>query len=274
MGIIQTMLLALVVVALAVAGGAWAFQTWGIYRFQPVAQAPADFGRAGVRVVEFRSEDGSPIHAWVVDPGPGHPVILSFYGNSAAIGPSMARLMPLVADGYGLVVMEYRGSGATRGKPGEAAFAKDARALYDGLDELLGRPVAPAERVLHGFSLGAGVGSRLAATRPFAAVILEASPLRTCLYYQDRYFGLPFCSVLWDERYDIVDFVREIPAPKLFVHGALDAALPVERARLLAETAPPPATYVELPGGHHADLADHGLIPAIEAFLAGIYPAR
>lgn len=274
MGIVQGIALAAALLAAAVAGGAWAFQTWGIYRFASSAQTPADLGLKDVRVQGYPSEDGAMIHAWIADPGPGHPVILSFFGNSAAIGPSMARLMPLVDAGYGLVMMEYRGSGATRGRPGEAAFARDARALYDRLDALLGRQVAAQDRVLHGFSLGAGVGSRLAATRPFAAVILEAAPLRSCLYYQDRYFGIPFCRILWDERYDVVNYVRAITAPKLFVHGALDPVLPVGRARLLAEAAPPPSTFVELPAGHHADLAQVGLIPAIESFLAGIVPAR
>lgn len=268
MSAVQVILVALALGAISIVGGVWAFQTYGVHSFDPTSGTPAEFGLPSVRVETFASEDGSPIHAWIADPADGYPVILTFYGNQANVGASMKRIAPLNGSGYGLVMMEYRGSGTTPGRPSEMNFARDARALYDQLDALMGRTVPPQQRILHGFSLGAGVGSRLAADRPFAGVILEAAPLRTCLYYQDRYFGIPFCELMWAERYDVVDHVKGIEAPKLFIHGEIDRALPVERARLLYQAAPMPKKYVELAGGGHADLQDHGLIPAIEAFLA------
>ncbi|MBD9374617.1 prolyl oligopeptidase family serine peptidase [Rhizobium sp. ARZ01] len=263
----QVFLAALALAAISTAGGIWAFQTYGVHSFDPTPTVPAKYGLPSVKVVQFASEDGATIHAWISVPVEGNPVILSFYGNQSNIGASMGRIASLIGMGYGVVMMEYRGSGATSGKPSEMNFARDARSLYDQLDALIGYTVPPQQRVLHGFSLGAGVGSRLAANRPFAAVILEAAPLRTCLYYQDRYFGIPFCELMWAERYDVVDHVKGIQAPTLFIHGELDRALPVERARLLYQAAPMPKKYVELAGGGHADLQAHGLFPAIEDFL-------
>ena len=66
---------------------------------------------------------------------------------------------------------------------------------------------------------------------------------------------------------DIVDHLRNIKVPKLLVHGGLDRALPVERARRLFQEAPEPKKYVELPDGGHADLHEYGLIAEIETFL-------
>ncbi|NVP53966.1 alpha/beta hydrolase [Mycoplana rhizolycopersici] len=268
MSVLQVTIGTLAVLAVAVFGGVWALQTYGIYRFDPHPGVPAAFGLPEtVRIASYMSEDGAPIHAWIADPVPSRPVILALYGNQSSIGGSMGRILPLIDAGYGIVMMEYRGSGATAGTPSEKNFARDARALYDQMDTLIGRTVPPQERVVYGFSLGTGVGSRLAAERPFGAAIFEAAPYRNCLYLEDHYFGLPLCRLMWAERYDIVDHVQHIKAPKLFIHGTLDQALPVERARQLFMEAPEPKEYVQLEGGGHADLHKHGLFSAIEAFL-------
>ena len=47
------------------------------------------------------------------------------------------RLRALQEQGFGLAMMEYRGSGATGGKSSEMNFARDALAFYDQLDELM-----------------------------------------------------------------------------------------------------------------------------------------
>lgn len=266
MSIINIATAILVVSAALVLTGVWAFQNYGVYDFsRGVPPAPSQ-AQNGVRSVQFRSSDGQMIGARLAAPEPGKPVIMSFYGNGADIDASFERLRALRDRGFGIAMMEYRGSGGTGGKSSEMNFARDAIAFYDQLDELMGGTAN--RRVLHGFSLGAGVGSRLATARPFEAVVFEASPYRACLYYQDAYKGFPFCSVMWAERYDNIDHIRAISAPKLFVHGALDEALPVARARQLFQEAPGPKEYLEIPNGHHADLAKLGLTDAMESFIS------
>ena len=264
---IQIVLSGLALAVFLLFGGVWVFQTVGVYRFDSASQVPTAFGLITTRVVAFMSEDGTPLQAWVAGPAPERPVILSFYGNSSAIGTSMQRLAPLIADGYGLVMLQYRGSGAGAGHPSEEGFARDARALYDQLDALIGQPTPANRRVLHGFSLGAGVGSRLAAERPFGAVVLEASFPRGCEYYQKRYFGFPLCTLMWAERFDIIDRIGSVTAPKLFVHGTEDRSIPLLWGQRLFDAAPAPKVFVALPGGGHSDLVHHGLIKAMQDFL-------
>ena len=172
-----------------------------------------------------------------------------------------------MADGTGIVMLQYRGGGGAAGWPSEAGFARDARALYDQLDRLTGQPIPPNRRVLHGFSLGTGVGSRLAAERPFAAVVLEASFPRACRYYEKRYRGFPLCTLMWSERFDVIDIMGKITAPKLFVHGTEDRSVPLSWGQQLFAAAPDLKTFVALPNGGHADLARHGLIGAMQDFL-------
>lgn len=131
-------------------GGVWAFQNYGVYHFDQTPQSPENFGLAGVEVLDFTSEDGTAVQAWWVAPAPGKPVLFSFYGNFSAIGPSMQRLGPLMADGTGVVMLHYRGAGGRSGQPSEEGFARDARALYDQLDGLTGQVTPPDIRVVQG----------------------------------------------------------------------------------------------------------------------------
>jgi pimeloyl-ACP methyl ester carboxylesterase len=263
----QILLSVCVVVALLLFGGIWAFQSFGVYRFAQASGDPQDFGLTGVRVVKFRSEDGAEARAWLAEPAPGRPILFSFHGNFAAIGPSLQRLAPLMADGTGIVMLHYRGAGDLPGRSSEENFARDARALYDQLDVLAGQVIAPERRVLHGFSLGAGVAVRLASERRFAGLVLEAAVPRVCLYFQRRYHNLPFCTLMWAERYDSIDRIGGLRMRKLFVHGAKDGDVPLLWGQQLFAAAPEPKQFITLPDGDHADLAKHGLIAALQEFL-------
>jgi uncharacterized protein len=257
----------LILAVTLLSGLLWMFQTFGIYRFDQSLQSPEAFGLGHVQVVAFTSEDGAPAQAWLSLPAPGRPVIFSFHGNFAGIGPSMQRLSPLIADGTGIVMLQYRGAGGTAGRASEENFARDVRALYDQLDVLAGQTIPPNRRVLHGFSLGTGVAVRLASERPVGAMVLEASMPRLCLYFQRRYHGFPLCRLMWAERYDSIDRIGTITAPMLFVHGIKDSDVPLIWGRQLYDAVTAPKQFVELPEAGHADLAKHGLMPAMQEFL-------
>lgn len=263
----QIVIAAIFLAAMAVFGGIWVFQTYGVYRFDQTAQSPEAFGLAGVKVVSFQSEDGKPLQAWLTLPAPGQKMLFSFYGNFSAIGPSFQRLSPLTADGTGLVMLQYRGAGGQPGRPSEENFARDARALFDQLDAVTGQIIPPDRRVLHGYSLGTGVAVRLASERPFAGLMLEAAMPRLCLYFERRYHGIPLCRLMWAERYDSIDRIAAVSAPKLFVHGTGDAYVPLIWGRQLYEAALGQKQFMALAGGGHVDLAQHGLIAALQDFL-------
>lgn len=263
----QILLAAFSLAMIALLGGVWVFQTYGVYRFDQTPQSPEAFGLTGVKVVNFVSEDGVPVEAWLSLPASGRPILFSFYGNFSAIGPSLQRLLPLTEDGTGIVMLHYRGGGGMPGHPSEENFARDARALYDQLDVLAGQTIPQNRRVLHGFSLGSGVAVRLATERPFAGLMLEAAIPRLCMYFQRRYHGIPLCHPMWAERHDTIDRIGLIKAPILFVHGAKDRAVPVLWGRQLYDKVLAPKRFVELPDAGHSDLVQHGLLAAMQGFL-------
>lgn len=270
---LTTTIAALVVLALVLGvAGVWAFQRWGIYFFDMTVSTPEEVGLPRGRAVTYASEDGTPVTAWIAPAEGDRPVILSFQGGYTGTAATTARMLPLAQRGYGLVVMQYRGMGDGAGHPSEANFAMDARALYDQLDTLMGVIVPPERRVVHGLSLGSSVGARLAASRPVGAVVLEASFPEVCRYFERRYFGLPFCRVMWAERNDVAAAVRQIRVPILIAHGENDASVPAAWAEELAAVANEPKRFVVIAGAGHADLDQHGFLDMIDAFLAEILP--
>lgn len=257
---------ALAVLLLAVLA-LWAFQRFDIYRF---TDTPAPSPPPGVERVTVQAPDGMQIPVWLArSADPEAPWIFSFYGNAATLEGSFAQISGVTGAGYNLAMMHYRGTQSLPGRPSEMGFAGDALALYDQFDDLVGGEVRSQARILHGFSLGAGVGSRLAATRPFAGVILQSAPYRTCQFFERRYRGVPLCQLMWRERYDIVDHLRGIEAPVLIIHGRGDASVPLSEAEANFAAAPNPWGLRVLDGGH-SNLAGHGLVAEITGFVADV----
>lgn len=269
--LMQAVLAVLVIVTLGIFG-IWAFQRWGIYKFDMTISSPAEIGLPRGSSVTFTSEDGTPLTAWIAPPVGDRPVILSFQGGYTGTPASAARMIPLIERGYGLAMLQYRGMGDGAGRPSELNFAMDARALYDQLDRLFGTAIPPDRRVVHGLSLGSSVGSRLAATRSVSAVVLEGSFPEVCRYFERRYLGLPFCRFMWAERNEVASFVRQIKVPILIVHGENDASVPADWARELADAANDPKRLIIVPGAGHADLDVHGLFDLMDAFLTEVLP--
>lgn len=261
------LVLAVVLGALALlALVAW-IQRTQIYGFDHTPSTPAAAGLPTMRAVRFRSEDGHEVAAWIARPAAGKRLLLSFHGNFANVAGSAARLAPLLEQGHGLAMLLYRGSSGEGGEPSEANFAADARALYDQLDALLGVPVPPERRVLHGFSLGSSVAAGLAKDRPAAGLVLEATFDRCCRYYAQR-FHLPMCWLMWRERHDVVDKLVGVTVPKLFLHGAKDQAVPEAWARDLFAACVGEKQFVSYPNGEHADLMQHGALDAMAKWMA------
>jgi hypothetical protein len=257
--------IALVVLLLAVF---W-IQRFALYQFDPAPCEPSAFGLANDQVVRFRSEDGAEVSVWIAPAQPGKQVVISFYGNYAGVGTSAARLQPLLARGHGLALLVYRGCSGAPGTPSEAVFAMDARALYDQLDALVGSVVPPGARVLHGFSLGSSVAAGLAAERPAAGLILEASYDKLCRFFAARY-RLPMCWLMWRERHEAAAKLAGVTLPKLFLHGAKDEAVPEAWARALHDAAVGDKRFISYPDGGHADLPAHGALDDVAAFLAAL----
>lgn len=257
-----------IVAVLLVTTGVWMFQRFGVYRFSQVQTDPATLGVVGLQVLKYRGDDGADLEAWFLAPQDGQPLLISFSGNFAAVGGSFERMRPFFEQGYGIAMPVYRGSSGSAGRPSEEVLLADGRALYDQLEGLTGLDLPAERRVIHGFSLGAGLATRLASERPARALVLEAGCDTLCRYFQARFRIVPLCALMWSERYDAARWIGSVRMPMLMGHGGRDQAILPSWGRRLYEVANPPKAWRCYPLAGHADLLDHGFAGDVTRFLA------
>lgn len=241
----------------------YVFQRSLQYFPDPMRTSPAQAGLPQAQEVTLRTSDGEALIAWHVPPRGDKPVVLYFHGNGGALNLRVDRFSWLVADGYGLVALSYRGYGGSTGKPSEAGLIKDAQAAYD-----FAAARYPAKRlVLFGESLGTAVAIALAAERPVAGMILDA-PFTSAADVGAAVY--PFAPVRWMMKDPFRSDLRigRVRAPLLVLHGARDNVVPIAFGERLFALANEPKRFVRLPMGNHVDLDDHGAADAVRAFLA------
>lgn len=225
---------------------------------------PIDAGLRQAEEVALQSADGVRISAWHVPPHEGMPVVVYFQGNGGGLDLRAERFRKLVADGIGLVALNYRGYGGSGGKPSEAGIILDARAAYDFAAGRYGA----ARIVLWGESLGTGVAVALAAEQPVARVILESPYTSVAAVAASIYWFVPVRWLVMDTfRSD--QRIAKVTAPVLVVHGARDTVVRIGFGERLYELIPGPKQFIRLPNAGHNDHDSHGMLELVKPFLLG-----
>lgn len=247
----------------ALVGGLYFFQRHLLYF--PDGSRPELRGLAelGVREVRVTTADAVSLLSWYLPPSDGRPVIVYFHGNGGHIGYRARRLYRFAQEGFGVLMLEYRGFGDNPGVPTEAGLRADATAALDFLARC---GVGPDRLVLYGESLGSGVAVGLAAKRDVAGVILEAPFTSVAEVAQYHYSFVP-ASLLVRDRFDSLSRIGDVKAPILILHGEQDRIVPVRFGRALFNAAPEPKELWLAHEGGHEDLARFGALEAVFSFL-------
>ncbi len=207
--------------------------------------------------VFLTTPDGTRIHGWWHDAGPGAPAVLHLHGNAGNIGGRTPIAAGFLRQGISVFMLDYRGYGRSGGKPVEEGVYQDARTA---LDWLQGRPdVGPV--VLHGVSLGGAVAARVAWERPeVAGLILESSFTSLEEMARVAYPFLPsFLRGRLDGQFDTLSLVPDLRIPLLVIHGHEDTLIPASMGRALHQAAvqgaPGEGTgWFEVMGAGHNDV--------------------
>lgn len=236
-----------------------------IFRADP---EPAPVARHNLpRAVDtaLKAPDGTVLTGWTIVPANEFaPVYVYFHGNARNLSRRSERFRAMTAEGEGLVAFHYRGYGGSGGVPDEDALHRDAAAIY--AETVRRFPRNPV--ILFGESLGSGVATRLAASVPSAALVLD-SPF---LSMQDRvhnlYPWLPVRMLLQHPfRSDLA--MPKVAAPLLVLHGELDRIVPISEGRALFERASSPKEFRVYPTAGHVSAFSHGAAEHIRSFLRG-----
>lgn len=235
-----------------------------MYFPETVHTTPAQAGLPEATELELTASDGVHSTAWHVPPRDGKPVILYFHGNGGALRYRVPRFRKLIADGIGLVALEYRGYGGNGGSPTEPGLIADGQAAYAFAAEHYPTP----QLVAWGESLGSGVAVALAAEKPFARVILEAPFTSAEAVAAQRYWYMPV-RLLMKDQFRSDERIGKIHAPLLILHGVHDHVVPFAMGEQLFELAAKPKHIVRFLDGGHEDLDANGALNAVARFLAG-----
>jgi hypothetical protein len=213
--------------------------------------------------VTLTAADGIATVSWYRAAAAGRPTLVLFQGNAGNIADRLFKVVPFMQEGWGVLLVGYRGYGGNPGQPTEPGLYADGRAA---LNYLAGQGVVPGWLVLYGESLGSGVAVQMATEIETGALVLEA-PFTSLGDMAQRQF--PYFPARWlvIDRFDSLAKIGSIPTPTLILHGSRDAIVPVAFGRRLFEAANEPRELKLFPEAGHVDLYDHGAERAVIAFV-------
>ena len=207
--------------------------------------------------------DGIATVSWYRVARAGEPTLVLFQGNAGNISDRLFKVVPFLQQGWGVLLVGYRGYGGNPGKPTEAGLYADGRAA---LNYLAGQGVVPGWLVLYGESLGSGIAVQMATEIRTGALVLEA-PFTSLADMAQRQF--PYFPARWLvlDRFDSLAKIGSIPTPLLILHGERDTIVPVDLGRRLFDAANEPKVFHAFPEAGHVDLYDHGAERAVIEFV-------
>jgi uncharacterized protein len=269
--VITSVLTAVVVFAGALVVAAYLGQRRLMYFPDRARTAPAAVGLPTVTEHEIKAPDGAYVIAWHARAQPRQPTLLYFHGNAQSLAARQPRIARAMAEGWGMMMMTYRGFGGSTGSPTEVDTIADAERT---LQFLISEGVRISDVILYGESLGTGVATQLAARYPGLRGLVLDAPYTSAVDVGQLRF--PFLPVAWGmlDRYETKRFIREVKVPVLILHGARDGIIPVEMGREVARLANEPKRYVEFPNGGHIDLYVNGndAMTPLKAWIGSLGP--
>ena len=206
---------------------------------------PPDFTR-----LTAKAKDGVVVRSLLLPAPPGGRTLVHFHNNRDQAGDAADLARALWALGLGVLLVEYRGYGISRGAaPSEEGLYNDAEAALDGLAE---RGIGPDRVVLWGTSLGTGVAAEMARRGRGAALVLVTPYTSIPEVVSDVVPVVPAALII-PHRFDTLGKSAEIRVPTLVIHGDADEIVPFWMGRRVASTIAG-ARLIRVPGGHHGDL--------------------
>lgn len=262
-------ILAAVCLYLAVGGALYVFQRRLMYLPDKTHYRPGDVGLTDTSEVFIETADGERLQAWYSAPGKNRPVVIYLHGNAGSIAGRADRLAFLQQHRLGVLLVSFRGYGASTGSPSQAGLVNDGLAAYDWL---VAKGAAEKDIVILGESLGTGVATKVAIRRKVAGLVLEAPFTSTVNVAKKRYWWLPV-GLLLKDQFDSLAIIAKVNTPVMIVHGTRDEITDVSNAKVLFEAARQPKTLRLVEGASHTSISTEKIWREELDFMTSL-PAR
>ncbi len=236
--------------------------------------------------IYLATADGETLHGWLL-PATGtlRGSLYFLHGNAENISTHIGNVMWLPAQGYQVLLLDYRGFGRSTGSPDIGAALLDAETGYRWLmtrPETQNRPV-----FLLGQSLGAAITATFSANMPdlherVQGVILDAafSSYRGIAREKLAQFWLTWplqypLSWLLPADVDPQDHIGAIsPTPLLIIHSTQDVIIPYHHAETLFERAGDPKLLLTTNTQHTATFGTKDYRIKVMEFMEAVVAQR
>lgn len=239
---------AIAAVYVGVVGGLYLGQRLLFYPSYMVDRAESDFVPPGVELVDIPTADGENLRGFWRAPTPGRETVIAFHGNASSASSQAVRFNGDLWNGYGFLVVTFRGYPGSTGSTSESGIIADSEA---GLAFAKSREpnLMP---IFYGHSLGASAAVALSSKHPSVALILEAPFYSMADQVRRRVPFVPQFLILDTLRSD-----ERIPLSQaetiVIVHGTGDSVIPQEAGRALASRNPR-AGFISAEGADHVSV--------------------
>lgn len=223
----------------------------------------------GAELIEVTTKDQIKLKAYFIPPKTKDaPIILVFHGN-AALGVYLAQnFSKVAAQGYGVLLAEYRGYGGNGGSPSEIGLSRDADAYLEYLKNHY-----PNHSIMaYGQSLGGGVAVDLLSRHPdsFKALVLEV-PFDSVLNVSNRVYPyILFKKIMLKDPYLSIEKIGSITVPKLFLLAGEDEVVGLESGLNLFAAAPEPKAKIVFDHAQHGTVYLFGAEAEMVKFLESL----
>lgn len=244
---------------------AWLYFAQSRYVYYPVRKLgayPSDIG-LGFEEVTLVTEDGVRLSAWYIPCQQTQEVILFCHGNAGNISHRLDSIKIFHSLGLNTFIFDYRGYGASEGRPSEPGTYKDAEAAWQYLVEVL--KVPPNRIVIFGRSLGGTIATELAVRKQPAALIIESTFASFRDIGSDLYSYIPV-SLIARFSYNALEHIRNLKVPVLIVHSPQDDIIPFRHGQILYNAAREPKEFLEIGGDHNA-----GFLISGDQYVKGLH---
>lgn len=212
-----------------------------LYIPQPAMDLPSDTNH-----IEFEAGD-IKLRGWVINPG--NDKALQYYGGNAEQIEQHVDFFKSALPHYTVYLVPYRGYGNNEGKPAEKDLYRDAEIIYDAIAK------NHSAVSLIGRSLGSGVATHIAASRPIQKLVLITPYDSIQNVAQQRYWMFPMAIVLRDKHLSWKRANR-ISVPTLVLLAEDDTIIPRKNSEnLIAHFSSGLTTVVTVAGSGHNDIS-------------------
>lgn len=210
--------------------------------------------------VSSKTADGLDLQHYYIPAQEGKKTVIFCHGRKHNATTFFDVPHFLHKNGYGVLLLEYRGFGHNPGTPSEKGFRQDFESVVQFLNKK--KKVKDKDIVLWGFSMGGGVAIDAATTNRFAGLIPNSTftDIKQATQNNVQDIGnrfvrfllkkIPARTIPIKSKFDNASKIRGITIPTLILHAKDDPAVPFEMAEKLAKNNPNARLHIAEKGGH------------------------